>query len=168
MQKLLIFQCIFAACSTFGSLIVSKEYPFPPEMLAKIEGALQQAAARIPEMQEYPIFYSLDQAKGISLWCPPHMPEKDGSGCSMNFSMKSNEVTLTMTKGLSLRFHFQDVLDQLKKIDPNSAQEHLHFGSIFMKKDTSGSHYYCRPQGHEVALSWQCYLFVSETYEGQK
>lgn len=168
MQKLLIFQCVFAACSAFGSLTVSKEYSFPPEMLAKIEGALQQAATRAPEMQEYPIFYFLDQANGISLLCPPHMPDKDGSGCSMNFSMKSDNISMTMTKGLTLSFHFQDVVTQLKKIDPNTAQEHQQFGSIFMKTDTSGSLYYCRPQGYEGTQSWQCYLFVSETFEGRK
>lgn len=103
-------------------------------MLATVENNIQKAAARDPEMQEYPIFYSIDQANGISLWCPPHMPKVDGTGCSMNFSIQSDALSITVKKGLALSFNSQQVLDQLKATDPNKTQDHQHFGSPFKNR----------------------------------
>jgi len=137
-------------------------------MLATVESSIQKAAIRDPEMQEYPIFYSIDQANGISLWCPPHMPKGDGTGCSMSFSIKSDTLSITLKKGLALSFSSRQVFDQLKATDPNTTQDHQHFGSLFEKADTFGSHYYCQSEGAESNKSWQCYLFVSETFGGQQ
>lgn len=148
--------------------MLSKEYSFPPTLLATVEGHLQKAAARDPEKQEYPIFYSIDQAIGVSLWCPPHMPKADGTGCTMNFSIKSDALSITIKKGLALGFNSQQVINQLKAMDPNITQEHQHFGSPFEKADTFGSHYYCQPEEAESNKSWQCYLFVSEALAGQQ
>jgi hypothetical protein len=166
-RKLLIIQLLLAAFPALGSVTLSKEYPFPPSMVATVEGNIQKAAAREPEMQEYPIFYSIDQANGISLWCPPYMPKADGTGCSMNFSVKLDAVSITIKKGLALSFSSRRVVDQLKATDPNTTQDHQHFGSPFEKVDTFGSHYYCQPEGNESNKSWQCYLFVNETFGGQ-
>jgi len=165
-RKLIIFQLLFAAFPALGSVTLSKEYLFPPTMLATIENNIRKAGARDPEMQEYPIFYPIDQTNGISLWCPPHMPKADGTGCSMNFSIKSDALSITIKKGLALVFNSQQVLDQLKTTDPNATQDHQHFGSPFEKADTFGSHYYCQPEGTESNKSWQCYLFVNESFGG--
>ena len=168
MRRLFIIQLLLAAFPALGSVILSKEYLFPPSMLATVESSIQKAAIRDPEMQEYPIFYSIDQANGISLWCPPHMPKGDGTGCSMSFSIKSDTLSITLKKGLALSFSSRQVFDQLKATDPNTTQDHQHFGSLFEKADTFGSHYYCQSEGAESNKSWQCYLFVSETFGGQQ
>ncbi|MGZ3733172.1 MAG: hypothetical protein ACXU9U_05490 [Parachlamydiaceae bacterium] len=166
MRKLIIIQFLFAAFPAFGSVTLSRDYLFPPTMLALVESKIQKAAARDPEMQAYPIFYSIDQTNGISLWCPPHAPKADGTGCSMNFLIKLDSISMTIKKGLALSFNAQQVLEHLKAIDPNSTQDHQFFGSPFEKADTYGSHYYCRPETVESIKSWQCYLFVSETFGG--
>lgn len=166
MKKLFMIQLLLAAFPAFGSVTLSREYLFPTTMLAILESKIQNAAARDSEMQEYPIFFSIDPVNGISLWCPPHMPKADGTGCSMNFSIKMEFISMTIRKGLTLSFNAQQVVDHIKAIDPNTAQDHQHFGSPFEKTDTFGSHYYCRPEGVELNKTWQCYLFVSETFGG--
>ncbi len=168
MRKLFIVQFLLAAFPAFGSVTLSKEYSFPPSMWATVESDIQEAATRAPEMQEYPSFYSIDKANGISIWCPPHMPKADGTGCSMNFSIKSDSISLTIKKGLALNFNSQQVSNQLRATDPNTTKDHQHFGSPFEKVDTFGSHYYCQPEGTEPNKSWQCHLFVSETFGGQQ
>lgn len=167
LRKLFICQFLIAAFPALGSVMLSKEYSFPPTLLATVESKVQEAVSRAPDMQEHPIFYSIDNANGISLWCPPHMPKADGTGCFMNFLIESESLAIVIKKGWVLSFNSQQIIDHLKATDPNAAQEHQHFGSPFSKADTFGSHYYCKPEGTDLNKSWQCYLFVNESFGDQ-
>ena len=166
-MKLLILSVVLLGCTTsFASVSVSKEYPFLPKLVSDLEKDLAKAASRNPELQEYPIAYTIGDANGIVLWCPPHQPVSDGTGCSLNFLIKMDSVTLNIKKGVAMSFTAQQVNDQLSKLDPNTTQDHQQFGSPFEKKDTFGSHYYCQPEGNEKAKTWQCYLYVQESFGG--
>jgi hypothetical protein len=162
LKYLLIFNFLLLAFPAFSLVTISKEYPFPPSKLATVGSEIKKAADREPEMQEYPVFISIDRANGISLGCPPHMPKADRTGCSLYFSIKSDSLSLIIKKGLSLSFGSQQVSDQLKTIDPNATQDHQHFGSPFTETDTFSSHYYCQPEGLERNRAWHCYLVVTE------
>lgn len=150
---------------TFASISISKEYSFSPSMLTAAENFLQKAAARAPEVPKFPVFNSLDQTNGVSMWCPPLMPKTDGTGCFMNFTVQSEAFSLIIKKRVSLTFSSQQVIDQLKTLDPNATEDHQQFGSLFETKDTFGSHYYCQPEGDVPNKQWHCYLFVSESFE---
>ncbi len=167
MKLLILFLTIHGWTATsFASVSLSKEYPFPPRLVNDLEKNLANATSRSAELQEYPMAYTIDKANGIVLWCPPHQPLADGTGCSLNFLLKMDTVTLNIKKGVAMSFTSQKVNDQLSKIDPNTTQDHQHFGSPFEKKDTFGSHYYCQPEGTEKAKTWQCYLCVQESFGG--
>ncbi len=166
MRQLLIFTFLLSAFPAFGLVTISKEYPFSPSKLATVESEIQKAATRDLEMQEYPVFISIDRANGISLGCPPHMPKTDRTGCSLYFSIKLDSLSLIIKKGLSLSFGSQQVVDQLKAIDPNATQDHQHFGSPFEKADSFASHYYCQPEILERNKVWQCYLVITESLGG--
>ncbi len=158
---------ILFAFPALASVTISKEYLFTPTLWEKVETGLKQAAARDPEMQKYPIFFSIESAEGIALWCPPHSPKiTDGTGCFLNFLINTNSFSLTIKKGLALTFSSQQISDQIKAHDPNTTEDHLHFGSPFVSTKTFGSHYYCQPEGGNLNKKWQCYLFISESFGG--
>jgi hypothetical protein len=166
LKHLLIVTFVLSAFSAFGLVTISKEYPFPPSKLATVETEIQNAATRDSEMQEYPVFISIDRINGISLGCPPHLPKTDRTGCSLYFSIKLDSLSLIIKKGLSLSFSSHQVVEQLKAIDPNATQDHQHFGSPFAKVDSFASHYYCQPEILERNKAWQCYLVVTESLGG--
>ncbi|MBK9040062.1 MAG: hypothetical protein IPL83_13015 [Bdellovibrionales bacterium] len=163
---MLVLTVLLSTFPAFSLVTISKEYLFPPNKLATVESEIQKAATRDSEMQEYPVFISIDRENGISLGCPPHMPKTDTTGCSLYFSLKFDSLSLIIKKGLSLSFKSQQVVDQLKAIDPESTQDHQHFGSPFEKADSFSSHYYCQVENLEREKAWQCYLFITESLGG--
>ena len=148
-----------------AKVTISKEYTFPVASVVSLETKVQKAFEREPELQEYPAFYEIDSANGIALWCPPHQPDKNGSGCSLSFQLKMPEgTTLSISKKLLLKVKAKVIQEKLAAVDPNNTQDHQHFGSFFEPQDTFGSHYYCEPDGTAGAKIWKCSLFVSESF----
>lgn len=147
----------------FAEVIISKEYSFPPSTFTTLEDSLNKAFGRPEEVQEYPTFFSIDSTNGISLWCPPHRPDAISEGCSINFRMEGPQnLSITIKKNLSLKNTVAEANSRLTSIDPNSTEDHQHFGNLFGDKDLSGSHYFCQPEGDTGSKKWGCYLFVSE------
>ncbi|MCB0415889.1 MAG: hypothetical protein KDD50_16245 [Bdellovibrionales bacterium] len=148
---------------SFAEVTISKEYSFTPSMIETLDRLLTDASQRPAEAQEYPAFFSIDSTRKISLWCPPHQPDNNGDGCSMTFRLSGPDgASFTIKKSLSLRNTLKEIHDRLATIDPNSTEDHQHFGNLFGENDLSGSHYFCKPEGDSHSKNWGCYLYVSE------
>jgi hypothetical protein len=82
-----IFASLVVAISipALGSVSISREYAFSRQLLSSVEQHLAKAAARDSEMQEFSLAITVNEANRIMLWCPPHMPKVDGTGCSLSF-----------------------------------------------------------------------------------
>lgn len=162
-----IIACIFMTLPTiiFAKVNISKEYSFSPELLQTLESKIQLAFIRDTKLQDFPSFNPIDSKNGISLWCPPHQPTKDGTGCTLKFFLKMQDgVNLTISKDIFVNDKSKDIMKKLSELNPNTTQEHQHFGSLFGSQDTSGSHYFCQPDGTDGSKVWNCFLFVSESF----
>lgn len=162
-------QKIFLAIIVFSNLALAKvnisnQYYCPLDTLKLVETNVQKAFERDEEMQKYMAYYVIDNANSITLGCGPHLPDKDGKGCLLNFSIKLGaETSINLAKKALIKGKPKEIEDGLKKVDPNTTQDHQHFGSIFEPQDTYGSHYYCQPEGTEGKKTWGCYLYVHES-----
>jgi hypothetical protein len=163
-KKIFLLALLTVPGLAFGKVIMSREFAWPPERLRKLESSLQQAFERDEEMQKYLAYYKIDEANNVSLGCGPQLPDKDGKGCVLNFVVAIDKnSSIGMSKKLLVKGKAQLVEDTLKKVDPNTTEEHQHFGSIFEIPDTYGSHYFCQPEGDAGKKKWGCYLYVSES-----
>ncbi len=82
---------------------ISKEYVFPATSVVSLEKKIQKAFERESELQEHPAFYEIDRSNGISLWCLPHQPDKDGKGCSLSVLLKLPDGTsIVISKKLAM------------------------------------------------------------------
>lgn len=148
----------------YGKLSISKEYLFSPSAIINLENKVKLAFERAAELKEYPVYYSIDSANNISLFCPPHQPDKDGNGCSLSFNLKlPDSASIIIRKKLVVIGKSKEIQNKLSSIDPNTTQEHQQFGSIFDQQDKSASHYFCEPDGQDGSRAWKCLLYVSES-----
>lgn len=151
--------------TSFAEVTLSKTYSFPVEKLELVEAKLQSALDRDTELKDYPIFASIDLDKGISLWCSPHQPNANGEGCQIKFLIEMlNDLNLIIVKNLVLGKRSKEIKAQLATIDPNKTKDHQHFGSLFGRDDSTGSHYFCEPSGEEGKKTWACFLVVTESF----
>jgi len=165
MKKSLFLLAFILPMVTQAEISVSKEFVFPVASVVALEEKIQKAFEREAELQEYPEFYQIDRNNGISLWCPPHQPNANGKGCSLKISIKLPEGTsITISKKLMMTGKAKEIQDKLAIVDPNTTQDHQHFGSFFEPQDTFASHYYCEPDSVVGAKTWKCSLFINESF----
>ena len=165
-NRILIFLVCVLPMIAQAKISISKEFVFQVASVVALEAKIQKAFEREAELQEYPAFYEVDKNSGISLWCPPHQPSADGKGCSLSILLKLPEGTsIVISKKLMMAGKAKEIQDKLALIDPNTTQDHQHFGSFFEPQDTFGSHFYCEPDGVVGAKTWKCSLFVNESFK---
>lgn len=162
--RVLVGLSFLSSVPSFARISLSKEYSAPIAILKELETKLQKAQDRDAESKQYMAYYMIDGLKGVSMGCGPNLPDKDGKGCLLNFSLGSTSgASLSLSKKLQVKGKASEVEAALAKISPNSTQDHQHFGSLFEPADTFGSHYFCQPEGEDGKKSWGCYLFVNES-----
>ncbi len=157
----------FATCSlptVSADVHISKEYPFPPSLIAELERSLQTAKDRGAELQEFPTAIPLQREEHVVLWCPAHTPDSRMQGCSLHFTLPSQGFHLSLSKNLALPFTSQQITQRLSALNPNTVTDHQQFGSPFSPEQSFGSHYFCQPEGEAGSKTWQCYLYVHERF----
>lgn len=161
--RVFVVLCLTYPILSMSKVTISKQYLFSPQMLENLENLVQSALNRNEEMQNYLFAQVVDSNNHITLYCPPHQPLNNGSGCFLNFSLKFSEGgSLIIRKALGPFGKAQEVKDKLASLNPNSSEDHLQFGTIFDPIDSDASKYYCEPSGQTENKIWSCFLHVSE------
>jgi len=158
--KIILFLCSFT--DSHARLNVSKEFSFSVTQLEELHTNLETAVNRSPEMMKYPFMTLLESNKFIVLSCPPMMPNLNKKGCHVIFQV--NEY-LSIEKPLYLGNSLDRALSETQSTDPNTTEEHLHFGTLVEASDQSGTHYYCKPEGELRSKSWKCFWYLHESVQ---
>lgn len=141
-----------------GSTVWTKSLQWDYTVLESVESALRKAADR--SFKDYPVVLMV-KGTDVAVSCDANQPQSDLSGCHLVGSIsEGKDFSLSYLKPLSAKILSVSVKEKLAKTDPNTTDEHLHFGSIFAEKD--GSHYFCQPEGETGEKKWVCYHLLRE------
>ncbi len=162
----LMFSFLFFIITTnqaFAKVSIYKDYEITINELELIQRKIKIASERPVPMKEYPIFFTISDTKNIFLLCPAKLPTVDQLGCKLNFKYDDHEGKgISITKDITLGNIISEIEIRTAELDPNNTEEHLHFGTIFGKRDKSTSHLYCEPKGELGKKKWVCTLSVQE------
>ena len=159
----------FAACSAFGSLTVSKNIRFHQRCWRKLKALFsKQPLSCTWDAKNINILFLRSDQWDQFIIPTPHARKKMDLGVPWNFSMKSDNISMTMTKRVNSWFSFSRCRHSTEK---NRSEHSTRAPAIWFYRYENRYEWeslLLSPQGYEGTQSWQCYLFVSETFEGRK
>jgi len=173
MKRFLAFS-IFCALSsqTHAEVSISIEHPISLSYLKKISDNLANAQNRDAKQFENPVFiptWIQGKEAPMSIVCKAFQPKSNGIGCELNISPLApttrGEFSIVVTKPLH-----KSVLDatiatlqkKLKEVDPNTTDDHIHFGNPFNDLKNDPTHLYCQPSGTPPNKTWECFVYINE------
>lgn len=162
MKIFLLFLLYGFNSQVLSKSIIAKEFPFTIEALSQLENKIEELSSR--QYKGFPFIKIIGPKNKISLFCGANLPNKDLKGCKLLFNFQEKPYSLSVNKDFIPNSLFQKVSRLTSEIDPNQAENHLHFNQFFSSEKKNDSFYYCRPSGKPGNKKWSCFLYVKEEF----